>query len=322
MSIFNKIFSKAGRKAIDEVDNVALKAVREVQKAEKGVSKTMLRKAERKAKYEASKGFKPDELKNEFDEALKNYRKPVGHIYKSGSETQNINGLVDKPEKPFFIKQLNEFREKEAQKQKETIGNILFNSKETFNSTYNNDYLLNTTMKMHGSETGILERKMRDNRDAWERLKKSKKNFIVKDSTESDLKKFRSIGDEIIEGTNVTGNQFADLIENGGFQSEMYGIQSKDGSFIPLSRTTINPYAKEGELKRAKSYYPNSKPKMRKEIKEKPPKVKSDNDSIKDKVQGTQNFVYKMAAMGVGGGLVLNLANNKGQQTNNQLYGM
>ena len=46
------------------------------------------------------------------------------------------------------------------------------------------------------------------------------------------------------------------------------------------------------------------------------------NESIKDKVQGTQNFVYKMAAMGVGGGLVLNLANNKGQQTNNQLYGM
>lgn len=52
---------------------------------------------------------------------------------------------------------------------------------------------------------------------------------------------------------------------------------------------------------------------------------KQENDmqeKIKDKVQGTQNFVYKMAAMGVGGGLVLNLANNKGQQTNNQLYGM
>jgi hypothetical protein len=28
-----------------------------------------------------------------------------------------------------------------------------------------------------------------------------------------------------------------------------------------------------------------------------------------------------MAAMGVGGGLVLNMANNKGQQTNAQLYG-
>lgn len=52
-------------------------------------------------------------------------------------------------------------------------------------------------------------------------------------------------------------------------------------------------------------------------------KQKNDiQDKVKEKVQGTQNFVYKMAAMGVGGGLVLNLANNKGQQTNNQLYGM
>ena len=33
------------------------------------------------------------------------------------------------------------------------------------------------------------------------------------------------------------------------------------------------------------------------------------------------NFVYNMAALGVGGGLVLNMANNKGQQSNAQLYG-
>ena len=39
-----------------------------------------------------------------------------------------------------------------------------------------------------------------------------------------------------------------------------------------------------------------------------------------DKVKGN-NFVYNMAAMGVGGGLVLNMANAKGQQTNAQLYG-
>lgn len=33
------------------------------------------------------------------------------------------------------------------------------------------------------------------------------------------------------------------------------------------------------------------------------------------------NTVYNMAAMGVGGGLVFSLANNKGQQSNSQLYG-
>lgn len=41
---------------------------------------------------------------------------------------------------------------------------------------------------------------------------------------------------------------------------------------------------------------------------------------VQDKVKGN-NFVYNMAAMGVGGGLVLNMANNKGQQSNAQLYG-
>jgi hypothetical protein len=39
-----------------------------------------------------------------------------------------------------------------------------------------------------------------------------------------------------------------------------------------------------------------------------------------DKIKGN-NFVYNIAAMGVGGGLVLNMANNKGQQSNAQLYG-
>ena len=41
---------------------------------------------------------------------------------------------------------------------------------------------------------------------------------------------------------------------------------------------------------------------------------------VQDKVKGN-NFVYNMAAMGVGGALVLNMANNKGQQSNAQLYG-
>lgn len=33
------------------------------------------------------------------------------------------------------------------------------------------------------------------------------------------------------------------------------------------------------------------------------------------------NWVYKLAAAGVGGGMVLSMSNNKGQQTNSQLYG-
>lgn len=41
---------------------------------------------------------------------------------------------------------------------------------------------------------------------------------------------------------------------------------------------------------------------------------------LTDKMKGN-NFVYNMAALGVGGGLVLNMANNKGQQSNAQLYG-
>lgn len=41
---------------------------------------------------------------------------------------------------------------------------------------------------------------------------------------------------------------------------------------------------------------------------------------LSDKMKGN-NTVYNMAALGVGGGLVLNMANNKGQQSNAQLYG-
>lgn len=41
---------------------------------------------------------------------------------------------------------------------------------------------------------------------------------------------------------------------------------------------------------------------------------------LADKMKGN-NAVYNMAALGVGGSLVLNMANNKGQQSNAQLYG-
>lgn len=44
------------------------------------------------------------------------------------------------------------------------------------------------------------------------------------------------------------------------------------------------------------------------------PKIKQ------DKVGKGDNWVYKTAAAGVGGGLILSMANNKGQQSNSQLY--
>lgn len=49
-------------------------------------------------------------------------------------------------------------------------------------------------------------------------------------------------------------------------------------------------------------------------------KQKKESGSLLEKAKGN-NFVYNMAAMGVGGALVLNMANNKGQQSNAQLYG-
>lgn len=45
------------------------------------------------------------------------------------------------------------------------------------------------------------------------------------------------------------------------------------------------------------------------------------NKSAEKKTMDRDNFVYKMAAMGVGGGLVLSMANTGGQQSNAQLYG-
>lgn len=41
----------------------------------------------------------------------------------------------------------------------------------------------------------------------------------------------------------------------------------------------------------------------------------------KQKDPKADNWVYKLAGAGVGGGIVLSMANNKGQQSNSQLYG-
>lgn len=45
------------------------------------------------------------------------------------------------------------------------------------------------------------------------------------------------------------------------------------------------------------------------------------NSSAKKKDPKADNWVYKAAAAGVGGGLVLSMSNSRGQQTNQQLYG-
>jgi len=50
------------------------------------------------------------------------------------------------------------------------------------------------------------------------------------------------------------------------------------------------------------------------------PELEKKYKEMKPKINGN-NWVYKAAAASVGGGLVLSMANNKGQQTNNQLYG-
>lgn len=50
------------------------------------------------------------------------------------------------------------------------------------------------------------------------------------------------------------------------------------------------------------------------------PELEKKYKEMKPKINGS-NWVYKAAAAGVGGGLVLSMSNNKGQQSNNQLYG-
>lgn len=54
----------------------------------------------------------------------------------------------------------------------------------------------------------------------------------------------------------------------------------------------------------------------KREAKQKNPSAKN-----KDTKGNANNFVYRAAAAGVGGGLVLSMANNRGQQSNAQLYG-
>ena len=94
--------------------------------------------------------------------------------------------------------------------------------------------------------------------------------------------------------------------------------------------STKKPKTKEQiELDREKNrqafegqHIPKERPQQKKQTSETSPSGgnESAKKSLQDKIKGN-NFVYNMAAMGVGGGLVLNLANNKGQQSNAQLYG-
>lgn len=105
--------------------------------------------------------------------------------------------------------------------------------------------------------------------------------------------------------------------------SVMTGYINSENQFIKLSR---------GELNDPNPQVVMPKYKNRKGLKVKDGnidvlresnKVTSEvgNASAKDPNLKARNFVYKAAAMGVGGGVVLNLFNNKGEQSNTQLYG-
>lgn len=83
------------------------------------------------------------------------------------------------------------------------------------------------------------------------------------------------------------------------------GLETKEG-FVPIKTLTSYTADKDGHRIKGVS--------TSKQTPEKP--------DVKNNRNGNgNNWVYKMAAAGVGGGLVLSMSNNRGQQPNSQLYG-
>lgn len=126
--------------------------------------------------------------------------------------------------------------------------------------------------------------KLSSNRKKWaESLKKSKDNIIEKTSKDSK------------NSTTVKK-----------------GIKSEKG-FIPLKETKISHTSNGFERQENPLSF------QKKVVEDVDASI--GNASAKDANLKARNFVYKAAAMGVGGGVVLNLFNNKGEQSNTQLYG-
>lgn len=88
--------------------------------------------------------------------------------------------------------------------------------------------------------------------------------------------------------------------------------------------SNVKPYRKltpEQIKNNEKAFYGQHIPKeysVDKKIAE--PNKNNQNSNSQSNIKGN-NFVYQMATLGVGGALVLNMSNNRGQQSNAQLYG-
>lgn len=144
-------------------------------------------------------------------------------------------------------------------------------------------------------------------------------NFVkpsTKDLTDSSFARI-SIGQ---------GQDFRNIAFN---NIEGSGYAMKDGTFIPSKLTGSYSNLKGDPVKTKVTSHLNpvveTKESLEQLAKEKKvydrASLRKQQQQQKRKKSNPDNWVYKAAAAGVGGGLILSMANNKGQQSNQQLYG-
>ena len=139
-----------------------------------------------------------------------------------------------------------------------------------------------------------------------------------------------------LTGSNIARSQVGlkghDLRDAVWENIEGKGYEMKDGTFIPVKMNAL--YSMPGEDATISSVKTTVKQKPIVHTKESLEQLNKERNvynrselkkklnNKNNKKQGDpNNIVYKMAAAGVGGGIVLSMSNRKGQQSNSQLYG-
>lgn len=165
----------------------------------------------------------------------------------------------------------------------------------------------------------VKESKILNSKRATKDVNFVKPNIETKDLTDSSFAKIK-----LTKGTDIN-------LKEANFKNiEAKGFRTNDDKFIPLSMSgKVSQVNDNGETivnKLSTKQTPVSETMESVNQRQKERSVYNKSDLKKQirqdkKVGDPNNFVYKMAAAGVGGGLVLSMSNKKGQQSNNQLYG-
>lgn len=228
-------------------------------------------------------------------------------------QTKNINRVINKS--TGLDKEATRLGVKGQRKKQDEL-NRLFNSKEGRTYLNKNEKNIDNSIKSASKETSeqiSLARRERRLQEAYDSgdLDKAENLFRSlegENKLSSPRKTKREIKQERKKMFQQRLKEEKELEEIGEMYSGVFGgkgVNERDNVIGGVRQIPVGPTSLEGVANPYKVE----------------PKPKNNSANNKDKKGIANNFVYRAAAAGVGGGLVLSMANNKGQQSNAQLYG-